>query len=126
MRIFGREPALILGVIAAAVSLVGYQWDVSAGTQTGINTVAAAVVALVLAVMARNGAWAAAVLHLAQSGFALFAGLGLDWSADRQATWLALISAVLALYARTQITAPVASTALEKGSPIQPRAPQAM
>ncbi|MCY0917066.1 hypothetical protein OS965_02595 [Streptomyces sp. H27-G5] len=126
MQILGREPALILGFTSATVSLVGYQWHVSAGTQTAINAVTAAIVGLILAIMAHAGAWAAAVMQAAQAGMALFVGLGLDWPADKQALVMATLAAALALYQRTQVTAPVMSTALEEGSPIKPRAPQAV
>ncbi|MFK0222244.1 hypothetical protein ACIQWN_29140 [Streptomyces vinaceus] len=126
MKLFGREPALVLGFIAAIVKLLGYQFDVSAGTQTAINVVAASVVGVILAVVAKNGAWAAALLQLAQALFALFAGLGLDWSADKQALWMAALAAGLALYERTQITPPLPGTALEQSSPIKPAAPQAV
>jgi hypothetical protein len=120
MKIFGREPALILGFVAALVKLLGYQLDVSAGTQTAINVLAASIVGLILAIMARDGAWAAALMQLAQAGMSLFVGLGLDWSADKQALVMATIAAALALWERTQITAPVPSTALERSSPIKP------
>lgn len=126
MKLLGREPALILGFIAAAVKLLGFQFDVSAGTQTAINVVAAAVVGLILAVVAKDGAWAAALLQLAQAVMALFAGLGLDWSADKQAVWMAALAALLALYERTQITPPVPVTALEADSPIKPASPRAV
>ncbi len=119
MKILGREPALLLGFIAAVVKLLGYQFDVSAGTQTAINFLAAAVVGLILAIVAKTGAWAAAVLQVAQALFALFAGLGLDWSADKQALWMAAIGAGLALYERTQITPPLPSTSLEDRSVIK-------
>lgn len=126
MKIFGREPVFILGFISAAVSLIGYQYDVSAGTQTAINTLTAAIVGFILAVMLRTGAWAAALMQAAQAAMDLFVGLGLDWSADKQAKWMGALAAGLALYLRTQVTAPVPSTALEEGSPIKPRAPQAV
>lgn len=126
MKLFGREPALILGFIAALVKLVGYQLDVSAGTQTAINVLAAAIVGLILAIVAKNGAWAAALLQVAQAVFALFAGLGWDWSADKQALWMAAIAAGVALYERTQIVPPIALTALEQSSPIKPVSPQAV
>ncbi|MFJ3839484.1 hypothetical protein ACIPY6_28810 [Streptomyces sp. NPDC090054] len=126
MKLLGREPALILGFIAALVKLLGFQLNVSAGTQTAINVLAAAIVGLILAIVAKNGAWAAAVLQVAQALFALFAGLGLDWSADKQALWLAAIGAALALYERTQIVPPIALTALEQSSPIKPVTPQAV
>lgn len=121
--IFGREPALILGFVAAAVKLLGYQYDVSDGVQTAINAVAAASVALILAVVAKNGAWAAGILQLAQAAMALFVGLGLDWGADKQALWMASLAALLALFERTQITPPVATTQLEQSSPVTPAAP---
>lgn len=126
MKLLGREPALILGFIAALVKLIGYQLDVSAGTQTAINVLAAAIVGLILAIVAKSGAWAAAVLQVAQAVFALIAGLGWDWSADKQALWMAAIAAGLALYERTQIVPPIALTALEQSSPIKPVSPQAV
>lgn len=122
--IFGREPALILGFVAAAVKLAGYQYDVSDGVQTAINAIAAGAVALILAVVVKNGAWAAAILQTAQAVMALFVGLGLDWSADKQALWMASIAAALALFERTQITPPVATTPLEQSSPVAPVSPR--
>ncbi|KOV07528.1 hypothetical protein [Streptomyces sp. XY533] len=126
MKLFGREPALILGFIAAVVKLLGYQFDVSAGTQTAINVLAASVVGLILAIVAKTGAWAAALLQAAQAVMALFGGLGLDWSADLQAYVMAAIAAGLALYERTQITPPLPDTRLEQSSPIKPPLPRAV
>jgi hypothetical protein len=119
MRTFGREPALILGFVAALVKLLGYQFDVSDGTQTAINALAAAAVGLILAFVARDGAWAAALIQFAQTGMALFVGLGLDWSADKQALVMASLAAGLALWERTQITPPIPATALEGKSVIR-------
>ncbi|MCY0961526.1 hypothetical protein [Streptomyces sp. H27-H5] len=119
MKILGREPALILGFVAAMVKLLGYQFNVSPGIQTTINVVAAAAVGLILALMARNGAWAGALVQLAQAVMALFVGLGLHWSADMQAYVMASIAALLALYERTQITPPIHETALEGKSVIR-------
>ena len=124
MRTFGREPALILGLIAAVVKLLGYELDVSAGVQTAINATAAAVVGLVLAIVARNGAVAAAILHLAQTLMALFVGLGLNWSADRQALVMAAVAAGLALYEKTQTEPPIGPLPIERKSPLsQPSGP---
>lgn len=126
MKLFGREPALVLGFVAALVKLLGYQFDVSAGTQTAINVLAAAVVGFILAIVARDGAWAATLIQLAQAAMSLVVGLGLDWSADKQALVMATLAAGLALWERTQITAPLSTTALEQSSPIKPSAPQAV
>ncbi|MGV9278041.1 hypothetical protein [Streptomyces griseosporeus] len=117
--LFGREPALLLGFIAAAVKLLGYELDVSDGVQTAINAIAAGVVALIIAIVAKNGAWGAALLQTAQAVMSLFVGLGLDWSADRQALWMAAIGALLAVVERFMVTPPLASTRLEQSSPIK-------
>jgi hypothetical protein len=114
--LFGREPALLLGLIAAGVKLLGYELNVSDGVQTAINAVAAGVVAIIIAIVAKNGAWAAAILQTAQAVMSLFVGLGLDWSADRQALWMATIAAVLAVVERFIVTPPVAVTRLEQSS----------
>ncbi|MFM9703580.1 hypothetical protein [Streptomyces galilaeus] len=117
--LLGREPALLLGLIAAGVKLLGYELDVSDGTQTAINAIAAGVVAIAIAFIAKNGAWAAAILQTAQAVMSLFVGLGLDWSADRQALWMGSIAALLAVVERFIVTPPLATTALEQSSPIK-------
>ncbi|WP_405964859.1 hypothetical protein OG713_34990 [Streptomyces sp. NBC_00723] len=117
--LFGREPALLLGLIAAGVKLLGYELDVSDGVQTAINAIAAGVVAVIIAFVAKNGAWAAAILQTAQAVMALFVGLGLDWSADRQALWMATIAAALAVVERFIVTPPLATTGLEQSSPVK-------
>lgn len=117
--LLGREPALFLGLIAAGVKLLGYELDVSDGVQTAINAIAAGVVAIVIAIVAKNGAWAAAILQTAQAVMALFVGLGLDWSADRQALWMASTAALLAVVERFIVTPPVATTRLEQSSPVK-------
>lgn len=116
--LFGREPALILGFVAAGLKLLtAFGLDVSADQQALINAVLAAAVGVWLAVVAKNGAWAAAIMQLAQGVMALFVGFGLDWSADKQGLVMAAVAALLALFERTQVTAPVALTRLEQSSP---------
>ncbi|MEH0442432.1 hypothetical protein QA811_01855 [Streptomyces sp. B21-102] len=119
MKLIYREPALLLGLIAAGVKLLGYELDVSDGVQTAINAIAAGVVAIIIAVIAKNGAWAAAILQTAQAIMSLFVGLGLDWSADRQALWMATIAAGLAVVERFIVTPPLSTTPLEQSSPVK-------
>jgi hypothetical protein len=117
MKIFGREPALILGFIAALVqSLAAFGFNVSPGVQTAVNAIAAAVVAVILAAVLKNGALGAALMQLATAGMALIVGLGLDWGTDKQAWVMALVAAGIALFTRTQVTAPVPTVALEQRS----------
>ncbi|MFJ8727755.1 hypothetical protein [Streptomyces sp. NPDC093269] len=116
--LFGREPALLLGFVAAGLKLLtAFGLDVSADQQALINAVLAAAVGVWLAVVAKNGAWAAAIMQLGQAVMALFVGFGLDWSADKQGLVMAAVAALLALFERTQVTAPVALTRLEQSSP---------
>jgi hypothetical protein len=120
MKIFGREPALWLGFIAAAVqSLTAFGINVSPDVQTAVNAIAAAVVAIILAVVLHNGAVGAALMQLATAGMALVVGLGLDWDTARQGWVMALVAAGIALFTRTQVTAPVPSVALEQHSPVK-------
>lgn len=121
MKIFGREPALILGFIAAAVqSLTAFNVHVSPGVQTAVNAIAAAVVAIISAIVLKNGALGASLMQLAVAGMALVVGLGLDWSTERQGWVMALVAAGIALFTRTQVTPPVPTTRLEQSSPVKP------
>jgi nitrate/nitrite transporter NarK len=120
MKIFGREPALILGFIAAAVqSLFAFGINVSPGVQTAVNAIAAAVVGIASAVVLKNGALGAALMQLATAGMALVVGLGLNWDTDKQGWVMALVAAGIALFTRTQVTPPVPSVKLEKSSPLK-------
>lgn len=116
MKLFGREPALILGLVAVVVKVVSaFVVDVTADQQAWINAVAAAAVGLILAVMVHDGV-GAAVLGLVQATIALAVGFGLDWSADQQAVVMSLVAAVVAMFDRTQVTAPVPAPAVQRPS----------
>ncbi|MGW7334208.1 hypothetical protein ACWGIU_37550 [Streptomyces sp. NPDC054840] len=125
MKILGREPALLLGFAAAALKLAAaFGLNVSDTQQALINSALAAGVGVWLAIVAKDGALGAAITQLAQAFMALFIGFGLDWTAAKQATVMATLAAVLAMWERTQITAPVVVTALEQKSPYSPSAPR--
>ncbi|MFJ4925254.1 hypothetical protein [Streptomyces sp. NPDC088736] len=125
MKFFGREPVYLLGFIAALLqALSAFGVDISDGTQTAINAVSAAAVGVITAVVLKNGALAAMLLQFAQAVMSLFVGLGLDWSADHQSKVMAAIAALLTLWLREKVTAPVPSVRLEQSSPAEPRAPQ--
>lgn len=120
MKIFGREPVYLLGFIAAALqALSAFGVDISDGTQTAINAVSAAAVGVITAVVLKNGALAAMLLQFAQAAMALCVGLGLDWSADHQSKVMAAIAALLTLWLREKVTAPVPAVALEQSSPVK-------
>lgn len=125
MKIFGREPALLLGFAAAALKLLAaFGLGVNETQQALINTVLAAGVGVWLAAVARDGAVGAALMQAAQAVMAAFVGFGLDWSTEKQATVMASVAAFLALWERTQVTAPVSTTWLEQHSPVAPSSPR--
>lgn len=105
--IFRREPALWLALIAVFVkTLSAFGLDVSVDQQSLINAGAAAAVGLIVAAMVHDGV-GAALLGVVQAVIALAVGFGLGWSADRQAVVMSLVAAVVAMWTRTQVTAPV-------------------
>ncbi len=107
MRIFGREPALWLALTAVLIKLVSAFWiDLSIEQQSSLNAIAAAVVGLLIAGIARDGLSAAA-LGFIQAGIALGIGFGLRIDPDQQALIMSAASAVAAMFVRTQATAPV-------------------
>jgi cell division protein FtsW (lipid II flippase) len=110
-KILGREPALWLALVGVLVkALAAFGMNVSADQQALINALAAAIVGLVVAFLVHDGG-AAAVLGLVQAAIALAVGYGLDWSADQQAVAMSLVAAAVAMWTRTQVTAPVPAKA---------------
>lgn len=110
-KIFGREPALWLALVAVLVKVsAAFGLDVSVDQQALVNAVAAAVVGLIVAAMVHDGV-GAALLGAVQAVVALAVGLGLNWSADQQAVVMSLVAAAVAMWTRTQVTAPVAAKA---------------
>jgi len=105
--IFGREPALWLGLIAVAVQFVSAFWvNVSADQQAVVNAAAAAAVGLLVAVSTHDGVSAAA-LGLVRAAGALAVGFGLRLDAEHQAVLMAAAEAIAAMWTRTQVTAKV-------------------
>lgn len=116
IRLWGREPAAWLALIAVAVKLAAaFGLNVSADQQATINAVAAAAMGVLIAIVAHDGV-GAAVIGLAQAGLALALGFGLDWSADRQAVVMAAVTVVVGMWNRTQVTAPVPAEAVRRSA----------
>ncbi|MBO0654223.1 hypothetical protein J1792_16020 [Streptomyces triculaminicus] len=118
MLIFKREPALWLALIAITVKVVSaFAIEVTDEQQTWINAAAAALVGLILAVVAHDGI-GAAVLGAVQAVLALAVGFGLHWSAEQQAVVLAFATAIVGMFDRTQVTAPVPAAASRPSRPV--------
>lgn len=110
MRIFGREPAVWLGLVAVAVQfLVAWGVDFSGEQQAGINAVATLVMGLAVAVASARDQIVPAASGLLVGVLQLAVAFGWDLSQERITTAGALLTALLALWLRTQVTAPVAA-----------------
>jgi hypothetical protein len=109
VKLFGREPSVILGSVAVAVQFVSaFFWNVSQDTQTLINALAAAVVGFAVAYMVKDEGSFAAFVGLGQAALALGMNLGLTWSGDKQAAFMALLTIAGQFWlVRDRVTAPV-------------------
>lgn len=114
-KIFGREPALVLAFIAALVQLASAFWfDLSGDQQGYLNGAVAALVGLATAWSVARDRLAPAVLGAAQALLALAVAFGLSWSAEQQSVIMAFVATAVAMFVRTQVTAPVAPEAVSR------------
>jgi hypothetical protein len=119
-KVFGREPAAWIALFAVLLQLLSsYLIHWGADVQGVVNAV----------IVALFGLWTAthlpdwrdkilpALLGLAQAVFALVLAFGDNVSQTTQSQWMALITVLVGLFVRTQVTAPVQSP---QPSPVQP------
>ena len=107
MRLFGREPALWLTLIAIIIKLIAAFWiDLSVLQQSALNAIAAAACGILIAAIVGDGI-NAAILGFIQAVLALAIGFGLHIDPDNQALIMAAAATIAAMFVRTQATAPV-------------------
>lgn len=107
MKIFGREPAIFLALVAAAIKMIAAFWiDLTTEQQAVINALVAAIVGAVIAATVKDGL-VAALLGVAQALLALAIGFGLRVDPDDQAVIMSFVGLALGMFTRTQVTAPV-------------------
>lgn len=103
--IFGREPALIASVIEGIVLLItAFGLDLSAEQIASVNAVASLVLALYVAWGTVNEA-AGVLLQLVKAGLVMLAGFGWNVGPERTAAIIGVVTAIVAAYQRTQVTA---------------------
>ena len=106
-KVFGREPVLWLALAEIAVkAFCALVLHLMVDQQAVVNAVVVAAAGVVVAASTHDS-MSGAVLGLVQAVLALGAGFGLHWSADQQAMVMSLASAVVGMFTRTQVTAPV-------------------
>ncbi len=107
MKIFGREPALILAFFAALVQVVStFVVHLTPEQQAVLNAVAVALAGLITAVMVHDGVQAA-VLGLVQGVLSLAVGFGAHIDPGMQSVIMAAVASGIALWVRDRVTAPV-------------------
>lgn len=108
MKIFGREPVLWLGLLAALVQFVSaFLFPISIETQGLIAAFSVAVVGVIQGVVVRDGSAVPAVTGLFKAGIALGLAFGLKWSPEQQVEVMLIVQSALALLVRPQVTAPI-------------------
>ena len=107
MKILGREPAAWAALASIVLQVIGaFVVGFDATKQAWVTAVVIAVLGLIVSVTVHDGL-IAAIVGLAQAVITLAVGLGLDWSAEKQALILSLITAVAQFAVRQVVTAPV-------------------
>lgn len=105
-----REPAIYLTAFATLVRLAAAFWfNLSDGQQAILNAAATAIAGLIVAIWVRRDGQLAALLGLVQGGLALAVGFGAHLSAENQALLMSAVGALVAMFLRTQVTAPVSA-----------------
>jgi len=103
-----REPALWSALAGVAIKLIAAFWlNLSTNQQSLLNAIVLAGVGLIVARSTKDGQ-GAAILGFGQALLALAIGFGLGMSADNQATIMSGLGIIVAMFIRTQATAPTA------------------
>ncbi|GHH57875.1 hypothetical protein [Streptomyces candidus] len=121
MKIFGREPVVILAFIAITLKLgSAYGLDLSVELQTAIVVALSCAVAVAEVFILRSGAAFAALVNLGHAGVALYLALGRDMTVEQQTLWAIAIEGAVALFVvRPQVTAPIAQLRIEQSSVVK-------
>ena len=117
-KLFGREPALWLGLISSLVMFAGaFGLNLTADQQALINAASAALFGLLTAWFIAKDGLTAAILGFVQAVLALAVGFGLNLPSDKQTIIMVVVSALTSMFVRTQATAPVS----KEGTKVAPQ-----
>src|SRR5690242_17048537 len=105
-KIFGREPALWLALIASLISVLSaFVFHLSVDAEGAVNGIAAALMGLVVWAITKDGG-VALILGFAKSLFVMLAAFHFNVPVDKQALLMTALSAAVAMFVRTQVGAP--------------------
>lgn len=115
-KLFGREPALWLSMIATLVILgTAFGLRLSPEAQGAINAISFAFFGLLTAYFVARDGLQAAILGFIKAAMALAISFGLQWSGDKQSAIMAAVGTVVAMFIRSTATAPVNEAGAEVG-----------
>lgn len=107
-KIFGREPALILAVVASAVMMIStFVYPLSSEQQGALNAVAMALVGIVTAWAVAEDGGLAMIIGLAKAVLALAISFGLHWTPETQAVVMGFVTVTAQLFVRQNVVAPI-------------------
>lgn len=114
MKIFGREPAQVLGLVSALIALLSATVVPLTDAQQGVvMAVVTALVGFVTAAAVSGEKAAPMVAGLIQSVISLALAFGLQIPQATQGAIMAFVAAGVAFYMRTQVVAPVPRVAVD-------------
>lgn len=107
-KIFGREPALILAVVASSVMMITtFVYPLSSEQQGAVNAVAMALVGIVTAWAVAEDGGLALIIGLAKAVIALAISFGLHWTPEAQSVVMGFITVIAQLFVRQNVIAPI-------------------
>jgi hypothetical protein len=110
MKLFGREVTMWLALVAVLVqTLVAWKIDLSEEQQAGINAVATLLMGLFIALSVARDQIVPAAAGLLVAVLQLAVSFGAHMNQEQIGTAGALLTTILAMWLRTQVTAPIAS-----------------
>ncbi len=110
--IFGREPAAVAAAVKALIALFSAFFMVLSAEQQGaLNAVVAVVLGLVVALQVSAERALPLLLGLVEAAVYVAVAFGWQLAADKQALIVAGAAAVIAIWTRDRVTAPVGPAA---------------
>jgi nicotinamide riboside transporter PnuC len=107
-KLFGREPALWLGFVSSTIMFVSaFVIPLTPEQQGVLNAVVVAVFGLLTAWFVARDGLSSAVLGFIKAVLSLAIAFGLQLSPDKQSIVMTLATGLVAMFVRTQATAPI-------------------
>lgn len=106
--ILGREPALWAAAAKAFIAVVSvFVINLTIDQQGALNAVVAAVLGIIVALQVKAEKAVPFIIGLVEAGIFLLVSFGWDATPDQQAVLLALVGAIVAVWTRDRVVAPI-------------------